>query len=134
MRSLAQQSKQGLIIRKRLQREQNEAVVCGGYELVFPFVSYEEEEMIKSKVNVLKAQGNQCRSIKNIIGLNAPKTLKEKLAEKEANAHKDHLARKASQNSLESDEKPKFGEGTIEHQAVVKIIEDENPGETEAQQ
>ena len=64
--------------------------------MVFPFVSYEEEELIKNKVNVLRNQGNQARSIKNIIGLNAPKTLKEKLAEKEANAHKDHLARKAS--------------------------------------
>jgi len=55
MRSLAQQSKQGLIIRKRLQREQNEAALCGGYELVYPFVTYEEEEIIKNKVNLLKS-------------------------------------------------------------------------------
>ena len=54
MKQLAQQSKQDLIIRKRLQREQNEAALCGGYELVYPFVSYEEEEIIKHKVNSLK--------------------------------------------------------------------------------
>ena len=54
MKQLAQQSKQDLIIRKRLQREQNEAALCGGYELVYPFVSYEEEEIIKNRVNALK--------------------------------------------------------------------------------
>lgn len=77
------QSKQGLIIRKRLQREKTEAALCGGYELIYPFVSYEEDELIKTKVALVKQQGNQARSIKNLIGLNAPKTLKEKLAEKE---------------------------------------------------
>ena len=50
MRNLAMQSKHSLIIRKRLLREKTEAALCGGYELIYPFVSYEEEELIKAKV------------------------------------------------------------------------------------
>ena len=46
MRNLAMQSKQDLILKKRLLREKNEAALCGGYELIYPFVTYEEEEQI----------------------------------------------------------------------------------------
>ena len=77
------QSKQDLIIKKRMLREKNEDALKGGYQLVYPFVSYEEEEQIKNKVQVLKSQGVVGRSVKAQIGLDAPKTLKEKLAEKE---------------------------------------------------
>lgn len=66
-----------------MQREKKEAALCGGYELVYPFVSYAEEELIKNKVEMLKHKGNTARSIKNLIGWHVPKTLKEKLAEKE---------------------------------------------------
>ena len=50
MRNLAMQSKQDLIIKKRLLREKNEGATCGGYELIYPFISYEEEEKIREKV------------------------------------------------------------------------------------
>lgn len=54
MRNLAQQSKQELIIKKRLLREQNERALQGGYELIYPFVTYKEEETIKQKVAQLQ--------------------------------------------------------------------------------
>ena len=47
MRNLAAQSKQDLLTKKRLMKEKIERALCGGYELVYPFVSYEEEERIK---------------------------------------------------------------------------------------
>lgn len=54
IRVLAAQSKQDLLIKKRLMREQTERALCGGYELIYPYVTYEEEERIKEKVNLLK--------------------------------------------------------------------------------
>ena len=54
LRNLALQSKQDLLIKKRLIREKTEKALCGGYELIYPFVTYEEEEKIKEKVAVLK--------------------------------------------------------------------------------
>ena len=124
LKQLAMQSKQDLIVKRRMQRELKEAALCGGYELVYPFVSYAEEEQIKSKVEVLKRQGNTARSIKNLIGWYAPKTLKEKVADKDQNANKDQLGKKQSQKSLESVEEPKFGEGTIEYLAIRAIMDD----------
>ena len=44
MRNLAMQSKQDLIVKRRLQREAKEATLCGDYELVYPFLTYKEEE------------------------------------------------------------------------------------------
>lgn len=41
-------------MRKRLLREKTEATLCGGYELIYPFVTYEEEELIKARVALLK--------------------------------------------------------------------------------
>ena len=55
MRNLAMQSKQDLILKKRLLREKNEAALCGGYELIYPFVSYEEEEQINKQVSQLRS-------------------------------------------------------------------------------
>lgn len=80
MRNLAQQSKQDMIIKKRLLREKNERALCGGYELIYPFVTYEDEEKIKERVTQLQRHGHQGKSVKTMIGLNAPQTLKEKLA------------------------------------------------------
>ena len=54
LRNLAQQSKQELIIKKRLLREKNERALQGGYELIYPFVTYEEEEQIKQRVAQLQ--------------------------------------------------------------------------------
>ena len=99
MRDLAMQSKQDLIIKKRLMREKNELAVCGGYDLIYPFVSYEEEEKIREKVAQLKSQGVNARSVKSQIGLDAPKTLKEKLAEKEAK-NEPSSAAKLNKDSL----------------------------------
>lgn len=77
---MAQQSKQDLINSKRLQREVNEKATCGGYQVIYPFITYAEEDLIKDKVVLLKASGHAGRSVKAQIGLDAPKTLKEKLA------------------------------------------------------
>ena len=57
--------------------------MCGDYELVYPFITYKEEEQIKEKAALLKQQGSQNRSIKYLIGFQAPKSLKDKLAEKD---------------------------------------------------
>ena len=83
LRNLAMQSKHDKINKKRLVREKNEKALCGGYELIYPFVTYEEEDIIKDKVTHLRTQGFQGKSVKNMMGLDAPKTLKEKLADKE---------------------------------------------------
>ena len=85
MQNLAKQAKDDLQIKKRLIREKNEKALCGGYELIYPFVTYEEEERIKEKVIVLKNQGQQARSVKTLMGMDAPRTLKEKLAELKEN-------------------------------------------------
>ena len=85
MQNLAKQAKDDLLIKKRLIREKNERALCGGYELIYPFVSYEEEERIKDKINVLRNNGYQARSVKTLMGMDAPRTLKEKLAELKEN-------------------------------------------------
>ena len=43
-----------MLIKKRLIRENTEKALCGSFELVYPFITYQEEERIKEKVNVLK--------------------------------------------------------------------------------
>ena len=53
-------------------REKNERALQGGYELIYPFVTYEEEEHIKQRVAQLQKQGLQGKSVKALIGLNAP--------------------------------------------------------------
>ena len=53
-RTIAQQAKEEHIIKKRLLREKAEKALCGGYELVYPFVTYAEEERIRLKVTQLK--------------------------------------------------------------------------------
>jgi cellobiose-specific phosphotransferase system component IIB len=80
MRNLAARSKQDLIIKKRLLREKNEKATCGDYDLIYPFVTYAEEELIKEKVAQLEKKGVVTKSVKTMIGLDAPKSLKEKLA------------------------------------------------------
>ena len=65
-------------MKKRLIRERNERALKGGYDLIYPFVSYEEEQMISSKVSVLRQQGHQGQSVKTLLGGDAPKTVKEK--------------------------------------------------------
>ena len=55
---MAQQSKHDLIMKKRLIRERNEKALKGGYDLIYPFVTYEEEQMIGRKVAVLRQQGH----------------------------------------------------------------------------
>ena len=39
---------------KRLQREKHEAKLCGDYELVYPLVSYKEEEAIRERIAELR--------------------------------------------------------------------------------
>ena len=41
---------------KRLQREKQEAKLCGNYELVYPVVTYKEEEAIKDRMAELREQ------------------------------------------------------------------------------
>ena len=65
MRNLAQQSKQDMIIKKRLLREKQEMQLKGGYNLIYPFVTYEEEELIKEKVASLRAHGHTGKSVKS---------------------------------------------------------------------
>ena len=48
--------------------------------MIYPFVTYAEEELIKEKVAQLVKQGHMNKSVKSMLGLDAPKTLKEKLA------------------------------------------------------
>ena len=50
--------KQDMIVKKRLMREKKEKTLKGGYELVYPFVSYAEEEKIKERVAILKGNGH----------------------------------------------------------------------------
>lgn len=50
MRTMAMQSKYELINDKRLQRETTEKATCGGYQIIYPFVTYAEEDLIKEKV------------------------------------------------------------------------------------
>jgi hypothetical protein len=38
------------IKRKRLAREKYEKDHCGGYQLIYPFVSYAEEDMINARI------------------------------------------------------------------------------------
>ena len=55
---LAQQMKQDMIIKKRLMREKKEKTLKGGYELVYPCISYAEEEKIKERVAILTSNGH----------------------------------------------------------------------------
>ena len=96
-------------------REKAEKALCGQYELVYPFVSYAEEERIREKVQVLKSQGHAGKSVRPQLGLDAPKTLKEKLAElheakeQPGGGNKSNatpaVARKGSRESLEDSDK-----------------------------
>ena len=45
--------KQDMIIKKRLLREKKEQTLKGGYQLIYPFISYAEEEKIKERVATL---------------------------------------------------------------------------------
>jgi len=45
-----QQSKDYLKKKKRLARERNEFRLKGGYELIYPIVSYYEEDKIKERI------------------------------------------------------------------------------------
>ena len=65
-------------MKKRLIRERNERALKGGYELIYPFVSYEEEQMINNKVAVLRQQGHSGQPVKTLMGYDAPRTIKEK--------------------------------------------------------
>ena len=71
-----------------------------------------------------------------MIGNDAPKTLKEKLAEKE---EKPMMPRKASQKSLaelnggEKGSPPQMGENTVEMAAIVKLMDDVDSAENRQQ-
>ena len=54
IRSLAQQSKENLVAKKRLIRERNEKALKGGYELIFPYITYEEEEKVRERTEQLR--------------------------------------------------------------------------------
>ena len=92
---------------------------------MYPFVNYAEEELIRDKVTLLKQQGHVGRSVKNVIGLDAPKTLKEKLAEKEQTTGVKVNVR-SSQKSLHDcpDKVQQLGENTIEMAAIEKLVEE----------
>jgi hypothetical protein len=44
------QDKNDIRKKKRLLREKNEAKLCGNYDLVYPIVSYAEEDMIRDRI------------------------------------------------------------------------------------
>ena len=110
--------------------------LCGGYDLVYPFITYEEEEKIKDQVALLKQMGHQGKSYKQMIGLDAPKSLKERLASMQ---EKDQLKKqpgdptakdtngKLSSMSLQdakSEKKIQLGENSIEMAAITTMVDD----------
>ena len=54
IRTLALQSKENLVVKKRLIRERNEKALKGGYELIYPYISYEEEEKVRERTELLR--------------------------------------------------------------------------------
>lgn len=98
---------------------------------------------------MLKSQGLVGRSVKTLMGMDAPRTLKEKLAELKENKEEAAMPihrklnvnnRPPSQTSISaiSDQPPQLGENTIEMTAVQKIEEEmvaqEKDEEQQAQQ
>ena len=83
----------------------------------------------------MKNSGSVARSYKTMLGLDAPKSLKEKLAAqneitsatKVVTKKKEKAAdRSGGESEEDSDElQPQFGENTIEYNAVKKIMEEE---------
>ena len=53
-KTMVQHNKEEILKKKRLLREKHEAELCGNYELVYPIVSYKEEEAIKNRIYELK--------------------------------------------------------------------------------
>ena len=49
-----QQSKEYMRKKRRLNREKNENLLKGNYELIYPIVSYHEEDKIREKISQLE--------------------------------------------------------------------------------
>lgn len=60
-------------------------------------MTYQEEEQIKEKTAQLKSQGVIARSVRSLIGLNVPMTLKDRLAQSNNPDAKDALPPKDKQ-------------------------------------